>query len=156
MAWSYDLLLLGGVQRNFSEGKQIILVLKGETMRALNHVGVGIAILSLVILIQACATVPPSPQVKASVLAREGDIVHLFHGGNKVAKEEFCLNEVVPVYRYFGKRYKTASEVGKIKITGYVGDHYLEGVVVKGNIKDDDVAVKPNSACIVRLPEPDR
>lgn len=124
-------------------------------MRTLKKLAVGIAILSLPVLMSACATIPPQPQVKASVLAKEGDIVHLFHGGNKVAKEEFCLNETVPVYRYFGRRYKQAAEVGKIKITGYVGDHYLEGVVVEGKIKDDDVAMKPNSACIVRLPEPE-
>lgn len=124
-------------------------------MRALRHLILGITILLLPVLISACATVPPQPQVKASILAREGDTVHLFHGGNKVAKEEFCINETVPVYRYFGRRYKQATEVGAIKITGYVGDHYLEGVVVKGNVKDDDVAMKPNSACIIRLPDPE-
>ncbi len=124
-------------------------------MRVLKQLVVGFAILILPVLLSDCVTVPPQPQVKASVLAREGDIVHLFHGGNKVAKEEFCLNEVVPVYRYFGRRYKQAAEVGRVRITGYVGDHYLEGVVVKGNIKDDDVAMKPNSACLIRLPEPE-
>ena len=124
-------------------------------MKTLKQVVVGIAILSLPVLMSACATVPPQPQVKATILARTGDIVHLFHGGNKMAKEEFCLKEIVPVYRYFGRRYKEAAEVGKIRITGYVGDHYLEGVVVEGNIKDDDVAMKPNSACIIRLPGPE-
>lgn len=112
-------------------------------------------LLSLSVIISACATIPPQPQVKATVLAKSGDTVHLFHGGNKMAKEEFCLNETVTVYRYFGRRYKRAGEVGKVRITGYVGDHYLEGVVVEGNIKDDDVAMKPNSACIIRLPEPE-
>jgi len=103
----------------------------------------------------SCATVPSQPQAKATVTAKSGDTVHLFHGGNVLAKEEFCVNEIVPVHRYFGKRYKQAAEVGKVKITGYVGDHYLEGVVVEGNIKDDDVAIKPKSACIIRLPAPE-
>ena len=116
---------------------------------------VGVVIVSLPFLMSACATVAPQPQVKATVLAKTGDVVHLFHGGNKIAKEEFCVKEIVPVYRCFGRRYKQPAEVGKIRITGYVGDHYLEGVVVEGNIKDDDVAMKPNSACIIRLPEPD-
>jgi hypothetical protein len=128
-----------------------------------------ITLLSLPILVSACATVPPQPQANATVLpksgdtvnlfnrvhAKSGDTVHLFHGGNVVAKEEFCVNEIVPVYRYYGKRYKYSSLVGKVRITGYVGDHYLEGIVVDGNIKTDDVAVKPNSACIIRLPEPE-
>lgn len=124
-------------------------------MNRVKRLVVGIAILSLPVLMAACATVAPQPQVKATVLAKSGDIIHLFHGGNKVAKEEFCLKEIVPVYRYFGRRYKEAAEVGKVRITGYVGDHYLEGVVVEGNIKDDDVAMKSNSACIIRLPEPE-
>lgn len=124
-------------------------------MKRVKLSALGILVLLLPVFISACATVPPQPQAKATVLARTGDTVHLFHGGNKVAKEEFCLNEVVPVYRYFGRRYKQAAEVGKVKITGYVGDHYLEGVVVEGNIKDDDVAMKPKSACLIRLPEPE-
>ena len=93
--------------------------------------------------------------MKATIVAKAGDTVHLFHGGNKMAKEEFCVNEIVPVYRYFGRRYKQAAAVGKIKITGYVSDHFLEGVVVDGTIKDNDVALKPNSACLIRLPKPD-
>jgi hypothetical protein len=134
----------------------------------------GMTMLLLVIYVSGCATVPAEPQVKATVsgetretashplvktqvIARPGDVVHLFHGGNKVAKEEFCVNEIVPVYRYFGVRYKTASksEVGKVKITRYLGDHYIEGIVVEGDVKDGDVAMKPNSACMIRLPEPE-
>ena len=78
-----------------------------------------------------------------------------FHGGFTSAKEEFCVNDVVPVYRYTGKRYQKYAEVGKIKITGYVGEHYLEGVVVEGNIKDSDFAKKTNAACLIHLPESD-
>jgi hypothetical protein len=109
----------------------------------------GISMLLLPVSMSACATVPTRPQIKAAVLSMTGNIVQLFHGG---AKNEFRLDEVVPVYRYYGNRYKQAVEVGKVKITGYVGDHYLEGVVVEGNIKDDDVAMKPEPA----EPEPNR
>ena len=100
----------------------------------------------------ACATFP---QAKVAVLAKQGDTIHLFHGGFTSAKEEFCVNDVVPVYRYTGKRYQKYAEVGKIKITGYVGEHYLEGVVVEGNIKDSDFAKKTNAACLIHLPESD-
>lgn len=119
----------------------------------LSVLALGISMLLLPAFMSACAT---APQARITVLANKGDIVHLFHGGNKVAKEEFCLNEVVPVYRYTGlRRYRSYKEVGKIKITGYVGDHYLEGVVVEGNIKGDDFAMKASSACLIRLPEPE-
>jgi hypothetical protein len=109
-----------------------------------------------VISLLACVAVPPQQCVKATIVAKTGDIIHLFDGAKNMAKEEFCLSEIIPVYRYFGWRYKCAGEVGKIKITGYVGDHYLEGIVIEGNIKDDDVAMKPNgeSTSIIMLPEP--
>ncbi len=119
----------------------------------------GITMLSLFVYISACSTfTSPQPDlpVKAKVTAKSGDTVQLFHGGNKLAKEEFCPNEIVPVYRYVGFRYKHPSEVGKIKVTQYLGDHFIEGVVVEGNIKDGDVAMKPNSACMIRIPEPEK
>ena len=121
-------------------------------MRALKKIAVGIAILLFPVLMAACASVP---EARVTVLAKAGDTVHLFHAGNTVAKEEFCLNEVVPVYRYTGPRYRYLKEVGKIRITGYVGDHYLEGVVEEGSIRNDDIAKKTNSACLVRMPEPE-
>ena len=97
----------------------------------------------------------PSTKIEATITAKTGDIVHLFHGGNKLAKEEFCPNEIVPVYRYYGSRWKEAREVGKVKVTQYLGDHFIEGVVVEGNLKDGDVAIKPNSACMIRVPGPE-
>lgn len=122
-------------------------------MRALIRLAMGIIILSLSVWISACAT---GPQARITVLAKPGDTVQLFHGGNKAAKEEFCLNDVVPVYRYTGlRKYRTYKEVGKVKITGYVGDHYLEGVVVEGNVQADDFVMKASSACLIRMPEPE-
>ena len=116
-------------------------------------VGAIIAMLALHLVIPACATVPPpQAQVKTAVLAKSGDTVQLFHGGNKLAKDEFCRNAVVAVYRYSQSNAGSKkSEVGKIRITGFVGDHYLEGVVVEGTLKDGDIAVQPNSACLIRM-----
>ena len=117
-------------------------------------VGAIIAMLALHLVILACATVPPpQAQVKTAVLAKSGDTVQLFHGGNKLAKDEFCRNAVVAVYRYSQSNAggSQKSEVGKIRITGFVDDHYLEGVVVEGTLKDGDIAVQPNSACLIRM-----
>jgi ABC-type Fe3+-hydroxamate transport system substrate-binding protein len=129
-------------------------------MIKLKPIILGITMLSLFVFMSACATFTPQPEpqanVKATVTAKTGDTVQLFHGGNKLAKEEFCPGETVPVYRYFGFRYKHPVEVGKVKVTQYQGDHFIEGVVVEGNIKDGDVALKPNSACMVRIPEPEK
>ena len=124
-------------------------------MNDLKAVVLGLTGLSLLVFLSACATVTPSTQVEATITAKTGDIVHLFHGGNKLAKEEFCPNEIVPVYRYYGSRWKEAREVGKIKVTQYLGDHFIEAVVVEGNLKDGDVAKKTNSACMIRVPGPE-
>lgn len=123
-------------------------------MNNLKAVVLGIAVLSLLVFLSACATTP-STKVEATITAKTGDVVQLFHGGNKLAKEEFCPDETVPVFRYYGSRWKEAREVGKVKVTKYLGDHFIEGVVVEGNLKDGDVATKPNSACMIRLPEPE-
>jgi hypothetical protein len=112
--------------------------------------------LTMLAFLFACATVTPSTKVEATVTAKTGDIVHLFHGGNKLAKDEFCPDETVTVYRYFGSRWKEAREVGKVKITQYLGDHFIEGKVVEGSLKSGDVAIKPNSACMIRVPEPEK
>ena len=119
------------------------------------------AMLALFLLMFACATVPPQVpvQVQNAVFAKTGDTVSLFHGGSKLAREEFCLNATVPVYRYDSRTSSIGStgvirhEVGKIKITKDLGDYYVEGVVVEGSIKNGDVAVQAESGCLVNLPE---
>jgi hypothetical protein len=123
-------------------------------MHRVKRVVVAIAMLSLPVLMFACVTAAPQAQVKTFALAKEGETVQLFHGGSKLAKDEFCLNAIVSVYRYYPPYVSVSqrSEVGKIKITGFVGDHYLEGVVVEGRIRNGDIAVQPNSECLIRLP----
>jgi hypothetical protein len=126
-------------------------------MNRVKRAVVGITMLALPVLIFACATVPSQSQVKTAVLAKAGDTVQLFHGGNKLAKDEFCLNAIVTIYRYYPPYASVAqrSEVGKVKITGFVGDHYLEGVVIEGRIWNGDIAVQPNSECLIRVPGPE-
>jgi hypothetical protein len=101
-----------------------------------------------------CATVAPQAQVKTASLAKAGDTIQLFHGGNKLAKDEFCLNAIVPVYRYFPPYASVTqrTEVGKIKITGFEGDHYLQAQVLEGSIRSGDIAAQPNSECLIRVP----
>jgi hypothetical protein len=103
----------------------------------------------------ACATVAPQAQVKTAALAKTGDTVQLFYGGNKLAKDEFCVNAIVPVYRYFPPYASVTqrTEVGKVKITGFEGDHYLQAVVLEGTVKSGDIAALPKSECLIRVPE---
>ncbi|MCM2357865.1 MAG: hypothetical protein NDI77_06930 [Geobacteraceae bacterium] len=133
-------------------------------MNAVKRFVMVIAMLTLSIWVSACATVPPQVpvQVQNAVFAKTGDTVHLFHGGSKLAREEFCLNAVVPVYRYEGRYSSLGStglirnEVGKIKITKDLGEYYVEGVVVEGSMKSGDVAVQPQSGCLINVPESEK
>jgi hypothetical protein len=82
--------------------------------------------------------------------------VRLFHGGTKEAKEAFCLNETVPVYRQSYERYsRELKEVGKVKITQYSGEHYFDAEVVEGEVREGDIVKKPSAACLVQLPVPE-
>jgi hypothetical protein len=126
-------------------------------MRVVKTVFLGIAIICLPVFMSACTTVGTTQaEVKTSrSIAMEGDTVHLFYGVNKLAKEEFCLNAIVPVYR-FHPPYTSVTpreEVGKIKITGIESEHYLEGIVLEGRIENYDIAVKPNTECLIKIPE---
>jgi len=129
-------------------------------MKRVNHVLAGIVMVALSALMFACVTVPPQVQVqvKNALVANTGDTVQLFHGGSRLAKEEFCLNAVIPVFHYEGIYSSIGStglqrrEVGKIKITKELGDYYVEGVVVEGSITNGDIAVQPQSGCLIRVP----
>jgi hypothetical protein len=128
---------------------RVILMVMGLTMFTLPT-----------LMICACSTVPPQVpvQVQGQPVAKTGDVVYLFHGGSKLAKEEFCVNAIVPVYRYDEKYSSIGStgvqrqEVGKIKIIKDLGAYYVEGVVVEGMIMNGDTAVQPQTGCLVHLP----
>jgi hypothetical protein len=145
-------------------GRERLTKYKGEVMNRVKRLVMGSVILALFALVFACATVPPQipVQVQNVIFAKTGDTVQLFHGGSKLAKEEFCLNAVVPVYRYEGRYSSIGStglirnEVGKIKITKDLGEYYVEGVVVEGNIKSGDVAVQTQTGCLINVPEPEK
>jgi len=40
-----------------------------------------------------------------------------------------------------------------VKVTKVLGEHYLEGVVVEGSIKNGDIASQTSSSCLIRLPD---
>lgn len=98
--------------------------------------------------ISGCSTLGTQPQVKADVVMKTEGTVRLFHKERAI---EFCVGETVPVYRYYG-RYLQSKEVGKVKIVNIIDEHYLEAVVVEGEISGGDVAKKNNATCLIQLP----
>ena len=129
-------------------------------MKLLKRILMGFAISILSAIAVVGATAPPqvSVQVPSKSIAETGDRVSLSHGGSTLAKEEFCVNAVVPVYRY-NTRFSSIDssglmrhEVGKIKVTKIMGDRDVEGVVVEGSIMSGDTAVQPRTGCLAWLP----
>lgn len=128
-------------------------------MNRMNRFIMVITLLSLSTLMSSCAAVQSDYTIRAKVtdakFAKKGDTVHLFYGMSKKAKEEFCLDAVVPVYRMGKGYYVNKDEVGKIKVTKELGDRYIEAVVVEGEIRSGDLAMQPNSECLITFPRPE-
>jgi hypothetical protein len=111
------------------------------------------ALVAMALVISGCAG--PQKQVEADVVAKSSSgNVRLFYGGSKEAKEVFCLNETLPVYRETWENYAviTYKEVGKVKITQLVGENYFDAEVVEGDVKDGDIVRKQGLGCLVRVP----
>ena len=113
------------------------------------------ALFAMALVISGCAGPGAQKQVEAKIVAKtSGDTVRLFHGGAKEAKEVFCLNETVPVYRETWENYAVMSykEVGKVRITQLRGEHYFDAAVVEGEVMDGDVVRKQGLGCLIRVP----
>lgn len=130
-------------------------------MTRVKRMAAGCAVIFLLAgFVSGCATIQPSDTVRAQVrdgaVAGKGDTVHLFYGMSKTAKEQFCIDAEVPVYRLSGSAtgpiYGSKTEVGRIKVTKDLGEHYIEAVVLEGTIRDGDIAMLSHSECLINVP----
>ncbi|MBI1921954.1 MAG: hypothetical protein HYS23_12835 [Geobacter sp.] len=117
-------------------------------------------ILVLATTIIACSPVAAQvtkqqQELRNEVETKMGKKVRLFHSGTQDVKKVICIGDVIPVYREvyaYGAIKRT--EVGRIKVLSYLGEHYLEAEIVEGKIRRGDVAQKESAACLVH-PAPD-
>ncbi len=77
----------------------------------------------------------------------KGDIVYLFQSGTADVRRTIRAGNVLVVYRIDSSCRVT--EVGEIRILSYVGETYLKGEVVEGEIKRDDIARAGDVSCLV-------
>jgi hypothetical protein len=77
----------------------------------------------------------------------QGTVVCLFQSGTADIKKAIHIDDVIPVFRE-GKSHHLR-EVGKIRVLSYVGEDYLKGEVVEGEIKAGDIAKKGDAASLV-------
>ncbi|HEY6837674.1 MAG TPA: hypothetical protein VI389_02920 [Geobacteraceae bacterium] len=117
-------------------------------MKRLMGIVAAVAVLSI---LAVPLTVQAAEKVKGEVVMKAGKKLHLFHSGTADVKKEICLKDVIPVYREtMSGGHTTVKEVGKVKVTGYAGEHYFEAEVVSGEIKVGDIAKKETASCLVQ------
>jgi len=105
------------------------------------------ALFALFFLLSGCGTTVLKPEIEAEVMMSAGKEVRLYYAGQQAAKEMFCIDEIVSVYRKEGKKYV---EVGKVKVLRELDRNNLEALVVEGNVRSGDNARKSIAACKVR------
>ena len=83
----------------------------------------------------------------AKGIMEKGTIVCLFQSGTAEVKKAISIGDVIVVYREDPKH--ELKEVGKIKVLSYVGEDYLKGEVVEGELKVGDIAKKGDVASLI-------
>lgn len=98
-----------------------------------------------VLLVTACCCVTPmvafggEKKVQSEAGFKVGNHVHLFHSGNVQADKEVAVGDVLAVY-HMTSHDGSQSEVGQVKVLKFTGEHFFEGLIVRGNVKLGDIA----------------
>ena len=88
-------------------------------------------------------------KAKSEVVMKMGNKVHLFHSGNVEAQKEITIGDLITVYRESGKS-RQPKEVGQVKVQSFIGEHYFEAEIIKGEIKVGDIAKKDATSLLVQ------
>ena len=88
-------------------------------------------------------------KAKSEVVMKMGGKVHLFHSGNVEAQKEIAINDVLSVYRISGKN-SLEKEIGTVKVLSFIGEHYFEAEILKGEIKIGDIAKKGDASLLIQ------
>jgi hypothetical protein len=93
----------------------------------------------------------PVPEELADKAAKgikvNGEMVCLFQSGTEDVKKTITIGDVLVAYRESTKH--ELKKVGKIKVLSYVGEDYLKGEVVEGEVMAGDIAKKGDVASLV-------
>jgi len=101
-------------------------------------------ILAMPVVCQAAET-----KSKNEVVMKMGGKVHLFHSSTVEAQKEIAINDVLQVYRISGKN-RFEKEIGAVKVLSFIGEHYFEAEIIKGEIKIGDLAKKGDATLLVQ------
>lgn len=84
-------------------------------------------------------------KAKNEVVMKIGNKVHLFHSSKVDVQKEIAIGDVITVYREVGKN-PQPKEVGQVKVLSFIGLHYFEAEITKGNVKVGDIAKKDGTS----------
>lgn len=114
------------------------------------------AILSIVVAMPLAAYAGEK-KAKSEVVMKMGNKLHLFHSGNVEAQKEIAIGDILLVYReYYKSRLpkevptRAEKEVGEVKVLSFIGEHYFEAEIIKGEIKVGDIAKKDATSLLVQ------
>jgi len=80
-------------------------------------------------------------------IMEKGAVVCLFQSGTADVRKEIHVNDILTVYRE--NQDHQMKQVGKIRIISYIGEDFLKGEVVEGEVKAGDIAKKGDVASLV-------
>ncbi len=80
----------------------------------------------------------------------KGSVVCLFQSGTQDVKQVINAGDTLVVYRESTDH--QLKQVGTIKVLAYVGEDYLKGEVLEGEIKAGDIAKKGGVASLIISP----
>lgn len=114
--------------------------------------------MSFFITLLAVCTMAASPlpvqaaakKAKSEVVMKLGSKVHLFHSSKVEVQKDIAIGEVLTVYRQSGGKAPQPKEVGQVKVLSFIGEHYFEAEIVKGNVKPGDIATKEQTSLLVQ------
>jgi hypothetical protein len=111
-----------------------------------------ILVIAFVIPLRSGAVSPsPVPGERAEKIEKgirvKGETVCLFQSGTEDVKKTINVDDVLVVFRE-GPEHELR-EVGKVRVVSYVGDDYIKGEVMEGEIQAGDIAKKGDVASLV-------
>jgi hypothetical protein len=87
---------------------------------------------------------------KAEAVMTAGAKLYLFHSGTDEVRKTIHVNDLLTVYREYPPDLSVETrEVGKVRVLSPLGDYYLNGEVVEGEVKAGDLAKKGTVACFI-------
>jgi hypothetical protein len=88
-------------------------------------------------------------KAKGEVVMKVGNKVNLFYSGGTAAQKEIAVGDLLPVFRMTPK-HPELKPVGEVKVLGFIGEHYFQAEITKGDVKVGDIAKKEKTGLLVQ------